>query len=223
MHYFLVIHITSSVCTIALIKHETVCSQTSVDKYTASKNLIPMIHNLLTSSSIMLSDVSCIIVNQGPAPFSTLRSVLATVNGLHLATAIPLVGIDTLKAMLYEYKNSTHRTIVLLNAFNNDVYFAIEQYDSNPLTGYKKIDALASDIAHTYNNEQIIFIGDGALIHKEVISTTLGDNALISLNAPHFCSLEYLSTLGLQQYKKGITNSHYLLPLYLKKHPVELL
>ena len=71
-------------------------------KIEASKMLAPLVGQLLTQNSLALSDLKFIAANRGPGPFTTLRTVLASVNGLAFATKLPLIGVDSLDAMLHE-------------------------------------------------------------------------------------------------------------------------
>jgi tRNA threonylcarbamoyl adenosine modification protein YeaZ len=101
----------------------------------ASKQLVFVIAHVLKKQNLCLEDLAFIFVNQGPAPFTTLRTVLSTVNALSFARHIPLVGIDSLKALAAE-SSSVHTiraqdnnkiiTVALLDAFNSDVYYCFK-------------------------------------------------------------------------------------------------
>src|SRR3989338_3322087 len=73
-----------------------------VIKTEACKLLMLKLNELLTSEQKQWSDISFIVVNQGPAPFTTLRALIATVNGISFATRIPLVGVDGLLTFAME-------------------------------------------------------------------------------------------------------------------------
>ena len=77
----------------------------SVPKNHASAELIPTLAFLLNQHNLRLEQLSFIAVNKGPGPFTTLRVVIASANGLSFASDIPLVGVDGLKAFLHA--NST--------------------------------------------------------------------------------------------------------------------
>lgn len=220
MQQFLVIHTTYQTCDIALFSDENIQDRCSEDKSNTSKQLIPAIDTLLTRHKLSINMLDFIVINQGPGPFSTLRSVIATANGLHCAMGIPLIGIDSLKATLSEFKTNAKRTIVLFNAFNREVYFAIEQHAAPPLTGYKTIETFIAFIEHNYHDETINFIGNAVPLYTQEIKNALAGNAIIPEIIPNLCSLEYLGLLGLDAFNKT-HEIQYLFPLYLKKHPVE--
>lgn len=192
------------------------------DKKHTSKLFIPLLDDLLTKNNAKISDFNFCAVNCGPGPFSTLRSIIASVNGLHLATNIPLIGIDGLDATFLEfYDNSYENTVVLLNAFNNEVYYLIAQGDQVLSKGYKKIDEFLEHIKHTYP-APIYFIGNGVMLHQSLIQEILGNNAVIKNPNPPMCSIETIGRLGLEKFVHKQYTENYLMPLHLKKHAVEL-
>jgi len=127
MTLFLSIQNTYNELELALIRDETVLISLADDKMRASKDLIPLVNYVCEKTKIHLRDLNFIAVNQGPGPFTTLRVVIASVNGLAYGAKIPLVGIDGLDALLLEHSDPAYpHTIALLNAFTNDVYFGIQ-------------------------------------------------------------------------------------------------
>ncbi len=206
------------------------------DNKLASKKLIPLLKELLSKNQKTLNDLSFIAVNQGPGPFTTLRTIIASVNGLSFATHIPLIGIDGLLALLEEYQNPEYPdTIALLNAFNKDVYFAIEKPGKKIETGYKNIYDFLTDISGTPPavqnfktnvqevtvQETIRFIGNGTDMYKDVIQEALQDNAYIPETIPQTCSINQIAKIGLAFWNKQQDLTDQLLPLYLKKHPAQ--
>jgi tRNA threonylcarbamoyladenosine biosynthesis protein TsaB len=202
------------------------------DKHNTSKLFIPILDELLTKNSAKISDFDFCAVNCGPGPFSTLRSIIASVNGLHFATNIPLIGIDGLEATFLEfYDNTYEHTVVLLNAFNNEVYYLIAHRDQILTKGYQKIDLFLQKIKHEIP-APLNFIGNGATLHQALIQETLGNNVVIKELNPSMCSIEIIARLGLKKWllKQGTTDlsdealakSGFVMPLHLKKHAVEL-
>ncbi len=187
------------------------------DKLVASKEFVDTLANLLSSHQLAFSSIPFIAVNQGPGPFTTLRVIIASVNGLSFATKIPLVGIDGLNAFYEQSKNSTYpNTVVLLNAFNNDVYFA-----THAENGYKNISTLLDELVARIPSEPIRFVGNGSALHRDLILETFGSRAHIPDPLPLYCSIEQIAKQGLAQWNAQKNVSYQLMPLYLKKHIVQ--
>ena len=97
----------------------------------ASSLLVPYIKQILEKNSLKISDLDFICADQGPGAFTSLRVTIATINGISFASKIPLIGIDgldalnqeTLSDVMLKKQGVPEILIVLLNAYNNEVYF----------------------------------------------------------------------------------------------------
>jgi tRNA threonylcarbamoyladenosine biosynthesis protein TsaB len=247
MHSYIAIQNTYDVFEIALFIDGNFVDKKRENKYHASKLFIPLLDELLTKNNVKISDFDFCAVNCGPGPFSTLRSVIASVNGLHFATNIPLIGIDGLEAAFLEfYDNKYENTVVLLNAFNNEVYYLIAHHDQILSMGYQKISALKDILLPQFSlcsnrgphqkelkmglnergfnsvNHPINFIGNGVTLHQSLIQEKFGNNAVIKEQNPSMCSIEMIGKLGLEKWLLKQTSPTFVMPLHLKKHAVEL-
>ena len=206
----------------ALFLNNKLIDHIQEDKRHTSKLFIPLLNQLFTKNKVPLSSLSLCAVNCGPGPFSTLRSIIASANGIHYATTIPLIGVDGLDALFSEVYNPDYpHTIALLNAFNNDIYYLIAHHNKILAKGYDKIDAFITDIQQKYPAEPINFIGNGVSLHQDLIKNSLKSNAIITHNIPEFCSIQTIASLGLAAFRDSNYNAGYLMPLHLKKHAVE--
>ena len=185
-------------------------------KLTASKNLMLRLTTLLKEQEVSWVDLDFIGVNQGPSPFTTLRVVITTVNGLLFAKKIPLIGVDGLRAFLTEYKTSESEMVVaLLNAFNNDIYFGIKYPDGTTETGWGFYATFLNEFQVKYPTASITFTGNGVAIHREAIMN-LFPKAVITHPLPEYVGLGTVAACALEQWHNGEQTSSPLLPLYLK-------
>ncbi len=198
MHSYLAIQHTQDTFEIALCIDNNIMDTISDDKRHTSKLFIPHLEQLLSKNNITFAELSFCVVNCGPGPFSTLRSIIASVNGLHLATNMPLISIDGLEATFLEYYDPVYEnTVVLLNAFNNESYYLTAHGNKIISTGYKNTDILKQEIVEQFAAPSLNII----------------DNKT--------CSVETIGRLGYEKYINKQPLDGYLLPLHLKKHPVE--
>jgi tRNA threonylcarbamoyladenosine biosynthesis protein TsaB len=222
MHSYIAIQNTYEIFEIALFIDGNFVDKKREDKHNTSKLFIPLLDELLTKNNAKISDFDFCAVNCGPGPFSTLRSIIASVNGLHFATHIPLISIDGLEATFLEFYNPNYQhTVVLLNAFNNEVYYLIADGKQIISKGYQKIDTFLKQIQKTYP-APVNFIGNGVSLHQPLIREILGNNVVIEESNPSMCSIEMIGKIGLEKWllQQGATG--YVMPLHLKKHAVEL-
>ena len=188
------------------------------DKKRSSKYFIAMIDSLLKKTSIKMSDISFIAANQGPGPFTTLRVVMASVNGLAFSCNKPLIGVDGLDALLQEHRDTKYPvTVALLDAYSKDVYFGIA-HDQNKRyqKGYKNIDLFLSDLRNRYPNTAVQLIGNGVQKYQQQIVSVLGDSAIISDSLVYNCSIDQLGLMAYEKWQKQTDVLDQLLPTYLK-------
>lgn len=189
---------------------------TSTDsKHNASINLVSRLNNILESQNLTWKDLSYLAVNQGPAPFTTLRVIITTANGLHFAQKIPLVGVDGIRTLLNEHTTSTPITVALLNAFGKDLYFGIKTQNSIS-TGWQNYELFFKELYTDFTNTPITFLGNGVVLFEKEITTLFKDNAHIMHPLPEYCSIEALAQRAFEQWNTKENIHDTLLPLYLK-------
>jgi tRNA threonylcarbamoyladenosine biosynthesis protein TsaB len=235
MPSYIAIQNTYDIFEMALFLNDICVDHIQEDKRHTSKLFIPLLEKLLFQNSTKIADLDFCAVNCGPGPFSALRSIIASVNGLHAAINIPLIGVDGLEATFLEYYDPNYQhTVVLLNAFNQEVYYLIAHKGQITAKGYQKIDALLNRAHSDLSDEalaksepveelsaKIHFIGNGVTLYHHLIKEKIGINAIIKKDSPEMCSVQMIGALGAEKWKHYQENT-YVMPLYLKKHAVEL-
>lgn len=221
MHYFLTLQNTYDQVELGLFSYEPrMIARCSIQKAHASKDLIPVLAQFLHEEQKSFAAISYLVVNQGPGPFTTLRVVITTANGLSFATGIPLIGVDALETARTEWHDTTYPiTVIMFNAFAFDVYITIEKKGRLLFKGYKNIDQLLEEL--TKEHGVIRFMGNGATLYHDKITAALGNRAFIPQPNPDYCSLEQIGRMGYAQWQAGEKGVQQLLPLYLKQHPVQ--
>lgn len=214
METFLAIQNTYDQVQMALCLDGTLSKIISLDKTVASKECICALEQLLAQNSVSLNNLSYIAVNQGPGPFTTLRVVISTVNGLSFARGIPLVGINGLQALAGEHPAPTK--VVLLNAFGQDIYYLIESHGDQTM-GVANTASLVQLVMEKIPHDPILFLGNGALLYQELITATFGDRAQFLFPLFQTSSLDSIAQRARAQWKTRQNISFQLQPLYYKK------
>jgi tRNA threonylcarbamoyl adenosine modification protein YeaZ len=190
-----------------------------IDKKDASGQLIPSLASLCNTQHWHLPDVAAIITNQGPGPFTTLRTVIVTVNGLSFASGVPLIGINALEALITEFDpDLTHTVLALLNAFGGDVYYGIRYARTTEfIIG---VNALVDLLPQLKAGKNMQVIGNGAASHLKLLHDTYGKAVTVHADM-HHASLKTIANMGLKQIHDGSAGVHHLSPCYLKNHPAK--
>ena len=191
-----------------------VISTVLVHKMDACKKLMVSVVTLLESHQVSFSDLEYIAVNQGPAPFTTLRIVVTTANALSFAHKVLLVGIDALQALGQEYIHSKIPVVALLNAFSQDVYFSI--VDSKKIeTGCGKYDLVLQQLTSRFGGQPVLFVGNGVDLYRDPILAQLPQVEFLAPN-PGYVSFSHVAGIANRQWLDKVGISETVLPLYLK-------
>jgi tRNA threonylcarbamoyladenosine biosynthesis protein TsaB len=215
MSFFLALQATYTSIEIGLYQDERERAYASIDKHHSNTLLINTIDKCLKEHNLELSNLQFIAVNLGPAPFTSLRTVLASANGIAFASDCPLVGVDGLHVFAKENQSSEINTAYLLNAFNQDVYYCLQESNSPLKTGCLQIDAFCQ-LPDVQKNGPWRFLGNGAVIFREKIQTALGKQARIE-EIPDFSTLEGIASEAFENWKQKKSVLKHALPLYLKE------
>lgn len=194
----------------ALYKGTSLIEQNELIKTQACSLLMQQLNDLLHKHSLSWPDISYIGVNQGPAPFTTLRALITTINGISFATGIPLRGVDGLRAFAQEQKTESI-TAVLLNAFAGDVYYALQEGDTIT-TGWGDGKEYLESLAKKYPHQRVTFVGNAVPLLQETITHFFDNRALIKEPLPEYVSLQTIAQISADTKKEA---SH-VTPLYLK-------
>jgi len=215
MKFFLAMQHTYQGIQLGLFQGGHLIQAVTDDKRKASQKIVALADKLLRDNDLSFDNLAFFAANQGPGPFTTLRVVIATVNGFAFATKKKIVGIDGLEALLQEYADKKHPTIALLNAFSGDLYFGIAPLDDEPDLGYANSSALFARIKKEFPDQTLCFIGQGVALYEDEILDQFGDLAILEKDIEH-CSIEQIGAMAWQQWEQKENVTDQLLPLYLK-------
>lgn len=144
-----------------------------------SGRLMDSISGLLAAARLTPDGLDALAVSLGPGSFTGVRVGIATVKGLALATGKPVVGFSSLAMLAMNLPFSSAQVAPMFDARKGEVYAGLYRCSSlpEPLTP----DAVLSPERFLAAiDTQTIFVGEGALRYRELISSTLGELALFS-------------------------------------------
>lgn len=130
---FLAVDTVFDQCSVAIVNAEqhVLSCHTQPGKREQTQLILPMIESALAEAKVKLEEVTALIFNRGPGPFSGIRINTAVVQALSVAHDIPCVGVSSLAAIAQaafeEYK--LQQVYVAFDARMKQVYFA--QYQLN--------------------------------------------------------------------------------------------
>lgn len=209
---YLVVQVTATQVEFALFDGLSLLDVHAMDKQLASKQFLIALETMLSHAGVALHHLRFIAATVGPAPITTLRAILATLNGIHFATKIPLIPVDGMSALLHMPIEERAYTIGLVNAYNNDLFYGV--MDSNNVIvskGWGQGTAVLAQLA-PYAKQKTVIVGSGVALFSRDIRQLFPHATILPIEQP---SIEQVAMLAQQQVAGGNT-SEQLLPTYVK-------
>jgi tRNA threonylcarbamoyladenosine biosynthesis protein TsaB len=163
-----------------------------------------MIDEVFHSANRKPQELKGLIVAAGPGSYTGLRIGVATAKGLCYPLNIPIVSVNTLELMAYQFlkmdslKNDLHNTNAILcpmlDARRMEVYCALLDHNLNYIEEVQAKIIEEDSFKDILESTTIFFFGDGADKCKEIIKHP---NAHFSLGL-----IPLASSLGEIGYKK---------------------
>jgi tRNA threonylcarbamoyladenosine biosynthesis protein TsaB len=217
MATILQIETATPTCSAALsLNGETIALKELAAQNIHASSLTLFIDEVMHAAGISYADLDAIAVSKGPGSYTGLRIGVSTAKGICFAVNKPLIGINTLQMMAQGFLHGTtdYQGLVcpMIDARRMEVFTAL--YDPQ----LNEILAVSASIIddHAYQeqlkNQQITFIGDGAMKCRESITSP---NAYFS--AADFNSAAHMSSLAFEAFKRqDFKDVAYFEPYYLK-------
>lgn len=216
----LAIDTSSSICSVAILEDDKLIDEINLDDgRTHSENLMTLIDNILKRNSLDIKDIGMISCSCGPGSFTGIRIGVATIKPMAEVLNIKVASVTSLEILARNVENA-EIIVSLIDARNNQVYCGIFDKEYN-----KKQEYLADDINNVIEvlkkYENITFVGNGAILHKELLINCLKNVDFAKENK------QSATNCGKIGYKKVIENNLYnadtIVPIYLRKSQAERL
>lgn len=213
---------SSNLCTISVLEDFSLIKENILnDTKNHSEKIMPIIAQTLEESNLALNDIDLIVCDKGPGSFTGIRIGVATIMSFIDALKIPAIGITSLESLAYNVILNTPNVSTicsLIDAKNDNVYFELYSANNNKPLSIVPADCIninnLINILKEYNN--ICFVGDGADVHKDILSTSLCNASFSDYNE---ISSYSLGIAGLNAYNSNRNDD--LLPVYLRKSQAE--
>ena len=213
------IETATEVCSVALAFDGRLISLRETDKGNShSANVAVFIDEVLKEVKKTPKDLDAVAVSKGPGSYTGLRIGVSSAKGLSYGLGIPLISIETLKAMTYGVlKNNIIDKNALfcpmIDARRMEVYSAF--YNANLL----QIREVQADIVDetTYleylEKYSIYFFGNGSEKCKDILLQHSNAHFIEDIHL----SSTYMIELAEEKYKQQeFENAAYFEPFYLK-------
>ena len=211
-------------CSVAIVDKTSLLSEFTIDREeTHSKHLMDMIKAVLRMAGLNFSDLDGFAVTRGPGSFTGLRIGLSTIKGLAVASEKPVVGVSSLEALASQVSYSRDLICPILDARKGEVYFSRYRFLNGHLKKQTKERVAPPDKAVDDLNESCLFVGNGALLYKEMILEKMGGLASIAPMIQNTIRASTMAYLSMAKFEKNDTDDiEKIMPYYIRKSDAEL-
>lgn len=174
MARILLIETSTSVLSVALaqdgtVAHERVCTQPRMQASLTA----PLVKEVLDQAGLSVKDCDAVCVSSGPGSYTGLRVGVSTAKGLAFGASIPLIAIGTLDILVagaLEESAPKGHLVPMIDARRMEVYTAVYSGEGQRLTEVESKIIGPESFADELAKGEVLFVGDGALKCKDVIT-----------------------------------------------------
>ena len=201
-------------CSVALSVHGSVVAlkEDKSPGYSHAEKLHVFIAEVMEDANLKVTDLDAVAVSKGPGSYTGLRIGVSAAKGLCFAQGIPLISVATLEVLARRANEGDDFIIPMIDARRMEVYSAVFDKDKVQVRATKAEILNESSFDEYLAAGKVIFIGDGALKCKEII--THSNAGFMENELP---SASYMASLADAKYRKSDTEDvAYFEPFYLK-------
>jgi len=145
----------------------------------------PLVKEVMDAAGLNFEQLDAVCVSKGPGSYTGLRVGVSTAKGIAFGAGIPLLAIDTLDILAHRTKSSVIPSessvipseveesfiVPMIDARRMEVYTAVYSAAGERLTEVEAKIVDGDSFAEYLNKGTVLFIGDGALKCREVITS----------------------------------------------------
>jgi tRNA threonylcarbamoyladenosine biosynthesis protein TsaB len=203
-------------CSVALANGDKLIAlkEDGSDQYTHAEKLHVFIEDVLNQAGLKFSDLDAVAVSEGPGSYTGLRIGVSSAKGMAYALGIPLLAVNTLKAMCAELFDGNQKSlfIPMIDARRMEVFCAGFDGEGNAVF-LTRAEVLESDsFPEAADFDRVLFFGDGADKCTKMLKTR-GYGFIPDISA----SAKGMVTQAAAKYEQSdFVDTAYFEPFYLK-------
>jgi len=222
----LALETSTNVASVAISDVDKILAEITINhRRNHSQTLMTIIEQLMLDLDMQLKEIDYFAISNGPGSFTGIRIGVATIKAFAQALRKPVISVSSLDGLAYNHMSFTGLVCPLIDARNNQVYTSLYFADSRSIKQIHAYSALnissILDVINEYN-EDIIFCGDGAVLHGKMLLDFLGSRAKLSDSVLMYPRASTIAKIAMGKISKNYT-FHYneINPFYLRKSQAE--
>lgn len=215
MSLILNLETSTKACSVVLAKDGVVVDSEELtsEDFTHSENLTVFIQGIFErQSEWSIENLNAVAVSAGPGSYTGLRIGCSTAKGLCYALSIPLIAIDSLRALANLADADAEWICPMFDARRMEVYTAIYDRQMNEQRAVEPLVIDEHSFQDALEKRRLLFLGPGAEKVSEVIHH---ENAIFDLKTA--VSAKGMVSLSKEKWEREVfEDTAYFEPNYLK-------
>lgn len=167
----LCIETSTAVLSVALARDgAVVCERVCTQPRSQAALTAPLVKEVLDAAGITAADCDAVCVSAGPGSYTGLRVGVSTAKGLAFGAGIPLLSMGTLDILVEGVEEKPAFIVPMIDARRMEVYTAVYSSEGTRLTEVEARVIGPDAFAEYLEQGEVLFVGDGALKCREVIT-----------------------------------------------------
>jgi len=215
---------SSKACSISVSSGEKLLGEVFLDSdKNHSELLLEAMSSLLEALDWTVDKVDAFGVVAGPGSFTGLRVGIGTIQGLALAHDKPVVGISSLQTLAAQCPWSGLPISAWIDARKKEVYAGTFHWTGGQLEAVGSEAVLPPEAALDKIEEDVLFVGCGALRYRSLIVRRLGPRAHFAPWQLNSVRSSTAAMLALEAFRRGeAVSGDQLLPRYMRLSEAEI-
>jgi tRNA threonylcarbamoyladenosine biosynthesis protein TsaB len=193
-----------------------------------SLRLMPAIEQLMKQIDLKPKELDGLAVANGPGSYTGVRIGVTTAKTMAWSLGVPLIGVSSLQVVAQNQIGFRGKIIPMFDARRGQVYRGCYQWDKElemALPTEADQLQLIAELIQEYkeSSEEILFIGEGAIHHKQELQMGLGEKAQFAREIDHAPRASQLAYVAWKKWSKGKeARVHAFMPEYLQLAEAEV-
>lgn len=171
MARILLLETSTAVLSVALAEDGVIVARRRCEEPRMQASLTaPLVKEVLDEARLGVKDCDAICVSKGPGSYTGLRVGVSTAKGLAFGAKLPLIAIGTLDVLAAGAQGFEGLIIPMIDARRMEVYTAVFSPEGKQITPVEAKVIDGQSFAEELAAGPVLFIGDGALKCREVLT-----------------------------------------------------
>lgn len=208
---------------IALFKEKPLVEITIRSKESYSKILFKILERIKEFYPFSLEEIDYYVINLGPGSFTGLRIGMSALKALDLVYKKPIIGINSLEALAFNFPRVTLPLACLVDAYTQEVFFALYRWKNFELISEVAPCCIPLEKVKNFIKEKTLFLSETlekweSFFKEELKDFFLKPELSVNLSPGLLAKVAYYKLKrNLVEFKTG----EEILPLYLKSSEAE--